>query len=376
VISGVGRYSSAERLFGWELVRIFGLGVLKMTTAIAAAPQNTRWISGWLAVCAITILGMILLGGVTRLTESGLSMVDWRPLMGVIPPLTEAEWLDTFAAYQQYPEYQKINQGMDLDGFKQIFWFEYLHRVLGRLIGVMYLVPLVIFAARKMIAPQLFPTLILLLLLGGAQGLLGWYMVQSGLVDRPSVSQYRLTAHLGVAVAIYALMMWLLLRVSSASPPALRHVPTMGWVLTLGVYILILSGGFMAGTDAGYSYPTWPMMGDTFVPIGYYAEGWQSTFESVATIHFNHRMLAYGIALVVLIASVQTLRHSDNVRARRGAILMLLALGCQLLLGIGTVLSQVAIPVAASHQVGAVLLLTAVLYWSHAQTGQKLVISA
>ena len=162
MISGVGRYSSAERLFGRELVRIAGLGVLKMTTAIAAAPQNARWISGWLAVCAVTILGMILLGGVTRLTESGLSMVDWRPLMGVIPPLTEAEWLDTFAAYQQYPEYQKINQGMDLDGFKQIFWFEYLHRVLGRLIGVMYFVPLVIFAARKMIAPQLFPTLILL----------------------------------------------------------------------------------------------------------------------------------------------------------------------------------------------------------------------
>ena len=134
----------------------------------------------------MTILGMILLGGVTRLTESGLSMVDWRPIMG-IPPLTEAQWLDTFAAYQQYPEYQKINQGMDLSGFKQIFWFEYLHRVLGRLIGLMYFVPLVVFAFRRMITPQLLPTLIVLLILGAAQGLLGWYMVKSGLVDRPGV---------------------------------------------------------------------------------------------------------------------------------------------------------------------------------------------
>ena len=172
------------------------LGDNKMTTATLDAQVSARWIALWLAVCAATILGMILLGGVTRLTESGLSMVDWRPIMGVIPPLTEAQWLATFAEYQQYPEYQKINQGMDLAGFKQIFLFEYLHRVLGRLIGLMYFVPLVIFALRKMIAPQLLPTLILLLILGAAQGLLGWYMVKSGLVDRPSVSQYRLTAHL------------------------------------------------------------------------------------------------------------------------------------------------------------------------------------
>ena len=141
-----------------------------MTTATIAAQYNARWIAGWLAVCAVTILGMILLGGVTRLTESGLSMVDWRPIMGVIPPLTEAQWLETFAAYQQYPEYQKLNQGMDLSGFKQIFWFEYLHRVLGRLIGLMYFVPLVVFAFRRMITPQLLPTLIVLLILGAAQG--------------------------------------------------------------------------------------------------------------------------------------------------------------------------------------------------------------
>ncbi len=347
-----------------------------MATLTVDAAHNTRWIAGWLGICAVTILGMILLGGVTRLTESGLSMVDWRPIMGIIPPLTEAQWLETFAAYQQYPEYQKINQGMDLAGFKQIFWFEYLHRVLGRLIGLMYFVPLVIFAMRRMITPQLMPTLVVLFFLGAAQGLLGWYMVKSGLVDRPSVSQYRLTAHLGVAVAIYALMMWLVFRVSAGLSPSLRHIGLPGGVLVVGVYILILSGGFMAGTDAGFAYPTWPLMGESFVPMGYYAEGWRATFEGVATIHFNHRMLAYALALLVMFVSVRSLRHSSEPKVRRGAALMLLALGFQVMLGIGTVLSQVAIPMAATHQVGAVLLLTAVLFWSHAHTDQKLIMSA
>ena len=347
-----------------------------MTTLTINAENNARWIAGWLGVCAITILGMILLGGVTRLTESGLSMVDWRPIMGIIPPLTETQWLETFAAYQQYPEDQKINQGMDLAGFKQIFWFEYLHRILGRLIGLMYFIPLVIFALRRMITPQLLPTLVLLLFLGAAQGLLGWYMVKSGLVDRPSVSQYRLTAHLGVAVAIYALMMWLLFRVSAGLSPSLKHIGPAGGLLLAGVYVLILSGGFMAGTDAGFAYPTWPLMGESFVPLGYYAEGWQATFEGVATIHFNHRMLAYAVALLVLYVSVRSLRRSTQPKVKWGAALMLLALTFQVMLGIGTVLSQVAIPMAATHQVGAVLLLTAVLFWSHAHTDQKLVMSA
>ena len=328
---------------------MWALGENKMTTATLDAQVNARWIALWLTVCAVTILGMILLGGVTRLTESGLSMVDWRPIMGVIPPLTEAQWLAAFAGYLQYPEFQKINQGMDLAGFKQIFLFEYLHRVLGRLIGLMYFVPLVIFALRKMIAPQLLPTLILLLILGAA--------------------------HLGVAVAIYALMMWLVLRVSSGLSPALKHISGWGWMLVVGVYTLILSGGFMAGTDAGFAYPTWPMMGETFVPMGYYAEGWQATFEGVATIHFNHRMLAYAMALLVLVLSLQSLRTSDHLGVRRGAWLMLVALTFQVALGIGTVLTQVAIPMAATHQVGAVLLLTTVLYWIHAHTDQKLVIS-
>ena len=156
--------------------------------------------------------------------------------MGIVPPLTEFQWLQVFEAYKQYPEYQKINLNMSLEGFKTIFWFEYLHRILGRMIGVMYIFPLAYFAYRKMISPNLFPVLFLMVALGAAQGALGWYMVQSGLVDRPSVSQYRLTAHLGVAVAIYAIMVWVLLRVRSQRPPSFRHINTRGWVLLGGIY--------------------------------------------------------------------------------------------------------------------------------------------
>ena len=171
--------------------------------------QYDRQIASWLLLCAAVIFGMIMLGGATRLTGSGLSMVEWRPLMGVIPPIGEDAWQQTFDKYKQFPEYQKVNLGMDLAGFKSIFMYEYLHRVLGRLIGVIYFFPLLYFALKGRVRQGLMPPLVLLFFMGGAQGLLGWYMVKSGLVNDPRVSQYRLTAHLGVAVAIYAYMLWL-----------------------------------------------------------------------------------------------------------------------------------------------------------------------
>ena len=179
----------------------------KMTTGVN--DYDDKLIGGWLAVCAMTIFGMILLGGVTRLTESGLSMVDWRPIMGVMPPLSTADWVYLFDQYKLYPEYQLVNQGMTLAEFKQIFWFEYLHRMLGRLIGVMFFIPLMVFLWMGKVRASLKPHLFALLFLGGCQGLMGWYMVQSGLVDRPDVSQYRLTAHLGLAIAIYGYIVWL-----------------------------------------------------------------------------------------------------------------------------------------------------------------------
>ena len=333
--------------------------------------NNDRWIASWLTVCAIVIFGMILLGGVTRLTDSGLSMVEWQPIMGVIPPLNEADWLVAFAKYQQYPEFQKVNYAMDLAGFKVIFLYEYLHRVLGRLIGLLYLAPMVFFMARGMVQRPLVPKLLLLFVLGGCQGLLGWYMVKSGLVDRPDVSQYRLTAHLGLAVLVYGYMVWLILQISSPHRQLVGKPSLQAFGLAALVYLMILSGGFVAGTDAGYSYPTWPLMGDHLVPPSIYAEGLSSAFEQVTTIQFNHRMFAYGLILLVAVVAFSNFRASSDLRVKWGSVALILALFCQVTLGVSTLLTHVAVPVAAAHQGGAIVLLTAVLFFTHARLTER-----
>ncbi len=332
---------------------------------------DDRWIARWLSICAAVIFGMILLGGVTRLTDSGLSMVEWQPIMGTVPPLNEQDWQVVFDKYKAYPEYQKINYDMDLDGFKVIFMYEYLHRMLGRLIGLLYFVPLVILLARGMVRRPLLPHLLVLLVLGGAQGVMGWYMVKSGLVDRPDVSQYRLTAHLGLAVLVYSYMVWLILSLTAPDRARPSNPPRRPVALVALVYLMILSGGFVAGTDAGFSYPTWPLMGESFIPPALYAGGWLSAFEQVTTIQFNHRMLAYVIVVIMAIVAVQNLSGSEDGRVRRAVWLMLAALAVQVALGISTLLSHVAIPVAAAHQGGAVLLLTSVLFFAHARQTER-----
>lgn len=331
-----------------------------------------RQIANWLILCAVVILGMILLGGVTRLTNSGLSMVEWKPLVGVIPPLSEQAWLDTFAKYQQFPEYQKINLGMTLDSFKSIFMFEYLHRVLGRLIGVLFFFPFLFFALKKRIRPGLMPKLIVMFFLGGCQGLLGWYMVKSGLVSDPYVSQYRLTAHLGVAVLIYIYMLWvvfdlLLSREGSAvdtSQPFARY----SLVLLGLIFLMILSGGLVAGTDAGFAYNTWPLMGNSFIPAALYTgtPAWLDAFEDITTIQFNHRMFAYLLFVLITSFAFLVYRSSQTKKVRVGAVLLVLALLAQIILGISTLLLHVAVPVAAAHQSGAMVLITAMLFVSHA----------
>jgi cytochrome c oxidase assembly protein subunit 15 len=330
-----------------------------------------RQIAAWLLLCAVVIFGMILLGGVTRLTNSGLSMVEWKPLMGVIPPLSEQAWLETFDKYKQYPEYQKVNRGMDLDGFKTIFMFEYLHRVLGRVIGVIYLLPMLFFLYTRRVRPGLAPKLWLLFVMGGFQGLLGWYMVKSGLVDKPDVSQYRLTAHLGVAVAIYAWMLWIAfdLIFPRGNTYRVAAAPYAPWSLLLValVYLMILSGGLVAGTDAGFSYPTWPLMGPTFIPEGLYRgdPAWLAAFEDVTTIQFNHRMFAYFLFLVINLFAVLVFRSEAGGRSRPAMVLLVIALLAQVILGISTLLLHVPVPLAAAHQGGAVLLLTAMVFASH-----------
>lgn len=338
-----------------------------MTLTIDQARYD-RQIASWLLFCAAVIFGMILLGGVTRLTDSGLSMVEWKPLMGVIPPMSEQAWQETFDKYRQYPEYQKINKGMSLDAFKSIFMYEYLHRVLGRIIGVIFFFPMLFFALKGRVRAGLMPKLWILFVLGGCQGLLGWYMVKSGLVDRPDVSQYRLTAHLGLAVVIYAYMLWVVFDLLYPKR-GLAGGRFAGFSLSLVVlvFLMILSGGLVAGTDAGYAYSTWPLMGESFVPAGLYATNpaWLAMFEDITTIQFNHRMFAYLLVGLIGFFAVRVLAGGVEARGKLGVLLVLLALAVQVTLGISTLLLHVPLGIAAAHQGGAVLLLTAVLFTAH-----------
>jgi cytochrome c oxidase assembly protein subunit 15 len=335
-----------------------------------------RQVARWLMICAVVIFAMILLGGMTRLTNSGLSIVEWKPLMGAIPPLNEHDWQEVFRKYKQFPEYQKVNHGMSVHEFKVIFMYEYLHRLLGRFIGVLFALPMIYFAVRGRLRPGLTPKLVILFFMGGLQGLLGWYMVKSGLVDNPRVSQYRLTAHLGVAVAIYAYMVWLVfeLLLARESRPVSERKPYARWSLVLValVYLMILSGGLVAGTDAGFAYPTWPLMGDSFIPRGLYATSpaWLAMFEDITTIQFNHRMFAYVLFVVLSASAMLVYRSSTQGYGRLAAILLVVALCAQVILGISTLLLHVPVALGTAHQGGAVLLLTAALFLSHVQLRQ------
>ena len=335
--------------------------------AITREEQHSRQIAYWLFFCAAVIFGMILLGGVTRLTNSGLSMVDWKPLMGIVPPLSEADWQHMFFKYQQFPEYQKINMGMSLDAFKSIFMYEYLHRVLGRLIGVIFILPFLFFYFTKRIKAGLTPKLLIMLLGGGFQGLLGWYMVKSGLVDKPDVSQYRLTAHLGAAVLIYSFILWTAFGLVSPKSSQPSQLKTFAYSLSGLIFLMILSGGLVAGTKAGYAYPTWPLMGDSFIPAGLYSisPGWLAAFEDITTIQFNHRIFAYVIVALVLTFAAKALKSDIQGPAKIGLFFMLGFLVLQVTLGISTLIFYVPVPVAAAHQVGAVALLSASLFVSH-----------
>jgi len=235
--------------------------------------NNRKQIALWLILCCIAIFAMVILGGVTRLTGSGLSMVEWAPLMGILPPLSHAEWEAVFQQYQQYPEYQLKNFHITLGEFQTIFWFEYAHRLLGRAIGLIFLIPMIYFIVKGKVNKPLIPKLIIMFILGGLQGVLGWYMVKSGLVDNPHVSQYRLTAHLGFAIIIYAYLFWVALdllfpkttEVKDGNILPLRRFSLM--VSTL-VFITVLSGGFVAGLKAGFAYNTFPLMAGHWIPEG------------------------------------------------------------------------------------------------------------
>ena len=321
----------------------------------------------WLSACALTIYGMILLGGVTRLTGSGLSMVEWRPIMGIIPPLNTNDWEILFVKYQQFPEYKLINNGMSLNEFKKIFMYEYLHRMLGRFIGIIFLLPFLFLGITRRIPKGLSPKLFAILVLGAAQGILGWYMVQSGLTDDPRVSQYRLTAHLSNAIIIYSCIIWVTLDLGNRPERQSTHLLLPSCLILVLIFFMIVSGGLMAGTRAGYAYPTFPLMGDSFIPAEVYSmqPKWLSIFEDIATIQFNHRILAYLTTLSIILFVIEALRSdmSDALKTSVKCIFVLITL--QVTLGISTLLLHVPIPLAAAHQSVAVALLTASIFITH-----------
>jgi len=287
--------------------------------------------------------------------------------MGTLPPLNQQDWQEMFAAYQQFPEYQQVNKGMSLTEFKQIFWWEYIHRLLGRLIGVVFLLPLIFFVYTDRIQKSKRPAFFGLFLLGGLQGLMGWYMVKSGLVNDPHVSQYRLTAHLSLAVLIYAIMVWLLLSHNQIKKTLTSNFRPRGdrfikWLIGL-IGLMIISGGFMAGTKAGFIYNTFPKMGDAWMPDHLFALSpwWKNFFENTVTIQFQHRVSAL-VTLVVIIGFYLYMRRTPRELVKVGINLLLILALVQVSLGILTLVLKVPIMVGVMHQGGAILLLTAAIY--------------
>ncbi|TCK19510.1 cytochrome c oxidase assembly protein subunit 15 [Thiogranum longum] len=329
-----------------------------------------KQVAGWLLLCSIMIFAMVILGGVTRLTGSGLSMVEWDPIFGFVPPLDQQQWEEAFTQYRESPEYLKINTNMDLHGFKSIYWFEFSHRVLGRSIGTVFLIPFLYFLWRGMLPRKWIPRLLFAFVLGGLQGLLGWYMVKSGLVDRPHVSQYRLTAHLGLALVIYCYLLWLMFDLLFPErEPGNSHQRSgkaAKWLLALAG-TTVLSGGFVAGLKAGHAYNTFPKMGDQWLPpAGWTLQpGWRNLFENIATVQFDHRVLATLTFVTVILFWFRT-RHRVTTRATRtGLNLLALVVVGQVSLGISTLLLHVPVALASLHQAGALTLLTVLLFVNH-----------
>ncbi len=331
---------------------------------------NQRPVAWWLFACCAMVLATLLVGGVTRLTHSGLSIVEWKPLLGAIPPLNAADWQVVFTQYQQSPEYQKVNVHMTLDEFEFIFWWEWAHRLLGRLIGVVFFVPFVWFAFRGYLSRSLWPKLLGFFVLGGLQGAMGWYMVKSGLVDDPHVSQFRLAAHLGLAFLIFGLMWWtglgLLARRRKASPgSALRRVQSEGFALVMLLFVMVLSGALVAGTHAGLIYNTFPLMGASLVPADllFLQPAWRNFFENQITVQFDHRMLAWVLFLLIPVFCWRAIRVAP--RARYAALSVIAMLAIQISLGIATLLHAVPVALGAAHQVGAMILFGLLIRLNH-----------
>lgn len=331
----------------------------------AARPMPAA-LSAWLLAVALLVFVMVVIGGITRLTESGLSMVRWEPVSGIIPPLNEAQWQAEFDAYRATPEYQEINRGMSLEAFKRIFFWEYVHRLLGRLIGLAFALPLAWFAWKRAIPRGYGWRLIALLALGGLQGAIGWWMVASGLVDRPEVSHIRLAVHLLAAFFIFAGLIWTALDLralagNGAARPARMTIVAI-WTLSL-LFLQLMFGAYVAGLDAGYAFATWPKMGDDWFPAD--APMLRPFIVNLAdnpiVVQFVHRWLAWIVAGFAV--ALAALAWERGFRAEAAAVATAVTL--QIVLGIATLMSGVEIELAVAHQAMAAVLLAVTLLAAH-----------
>ncbi|MBV9993017.1 MAG: COX15/CtaA family protein [Alphaproteobacteria bacterium] len=322
--------------------------------------QSRKAVSVWLFAVAAIILAMVVIGGLTRLTGSGLSITEWDPIMGAIPPMSDAAWAAAFAKYQQIPQYRLENAHMDLEGFKAIFWWEWTHRLLGRLIGVVFFVPFVVFAWTGAIRREEWPRMILLFALGGLQGFIGWWMVESGLETRVSVSQYRLAIHLGTAIMLLGAILWTALEYLRGPATGAKGTPAGAarWSLVLValVYVQMLLGALVAGLHGGLVYNTWPSMDGRFFPELSFT--WASFFEDPGLAQFDHRIGAY-LVLVVGLWTAWRVRMLAASQAVAALILM------QVALGIATLLAQAPVGMAAAHQLVAALLFSASVWLAY-----------
>ncbi|UUX51657.1 COX15/CtaA family protein [Nisaea acidiphila] len=333
-----------------------------------ALPEHAatdRPVAIWLSGVAVMVFLMIVIGGITRLTESGLSMAEWRPFIGWIPPLSEKEWYRVFSIYQDTPEFQKVNSWMTIEDFKEIFFWEYLHRVWGRLIGIAFALPFLVLALTGKIRRALYPRLGFLFLLGALQGVIGWWMVKSGLVDNPAVSQYRLAIHLSVAFIILGALIWTVLQLQRISDEPDRRLRRHAMAALHLIALTVVAGAFVAGLDAGLIYNTFPLMDGHIVPPDYaYAEPfWINIFENPATVQFHHRVVAIVTYAVIVWLLVRAIR-SETIRPRTRLSVHTLAgmASIQVALGISTLLAQVPVSLGAAHQGGAALTFAAA-FW-------------
>jgi cytochrome c oxidase assembly protein subunit 15 len=337
---------------------------------VSPTTSRDRGVAAWLVVCAAFVAAMVVVGGLTRLTRSGLSIVEWKPLLGAIPPLTDADWRSELGKYQGSPEAKFVNVGLSLEAFKQIYYVEWFHRLLGRVTGLVVLLPLIFFAVRKRLDRRRVSQLLTLFALGGLQGALGWFMVASGLVDAPRVSPFRLTAHLLLALLLFASLFWVAL--DAAVPRPLRvegtggqRIRPLAWALAVLLTLTITWGGLMAGNHAGLAAPTFPTINGAFLPDGMWdpALGLSNVCDNALLIHFTHRLLAYLTVAGALILGIAMARTRGAPRAWSWIALGLGAIAlAQATLGALTVLSGVRIAWASLHQLNAVLLLAMVVY--------------